>query len=158
MSSEPSLAKLLQQAVDAGQVVFVHAPPRLRPVLPIVPPAERDGAALAAAFSLIFKMSHNESYALASLMLHERLSREELRTVVGSRAPAPDIASVLVCALRKKLKPFNVQIQTLWGFGYALDRKARDKVFKTIAEHDKTILAARLKSETVKLPTSEDHG
>ena len=37
----------------------------------------------------------------------------------------PKIVDVFICKIRKKLKPFGQQIQTVWGQGYTLDEDAR---------------------------------
>ncbi len=37
----------------------------------------------------------------------------------------PKIVDVFVCKIRKKLKPFGVEIRTVWGQGYTLDPKTR---------------------------------
>lgn len=37
----------------------------------------------------------------------------------------PKIVDVFVCKIRKKLKPFGVEIRTVWGQGYALDPATR---------------------------------
>ncbi|TPN44433.1 winged helix family transcriptional regulator [Mesorhizobium sp. B1-1-4] len=38
--------------------------------------------------------------------------------------PEPKIVDVFVCKMRKKLKPFGVSIETVWGQGYALQRRS----------------------------------
>jgi DNA-binding winged helix-turn-helix (wHTH) protein len=148
MPSEPTLTKLLQEAVDQGHVVFVHTP-KPPPTPPIVPLDERDEASLAAALGLIFKLSPGESRILANLMRHEHRSKEDLRAIATYNAVTPSIVTVLVCSLRKKLKSFNVEIFTIRKLGYALDKRARDRIQKIFAAHDEAILAARLKSETI---------
>jgi Transcriptional regulatory protein, C terminal len=148
MPSEPTLAKLLQEAVDAGHVVFVHTP-KPPPTPPIVPLDERDEASLAAALGLVFKLSPSESCILANLMRREHCSREDLRAIASYSATATSIVSVLVCSLRKKLKSYSVEIYTIRKLGYGLDKRARDRIQKILAAHDEAILAARLKSETI---------
>jgi len=37
----------------------------------------------------------------------------------------PKIVDVFVCKIRKKLKPFGVEIRTVWGQGYTLDPDTR---------------------------------
>jgi len=142
MPSEPTLAKLLQEAVDAGHVVFVHTP-KLPPTPPIVPPDERDEATLAAALGLVFKLSRSESRMLASLMRHEHRSKEELRAIVSYNASTASSVSVIVHHLRKKLNPFTVEISTGYKLGYGLDKSARNKIQKILTEHNEPIIAAR---------------
>jgi Transcriptional regulatory protein, C terminal len=157
MPSEPTFTKLLQEAVDAGHVVFVHTP-KPPPTPPIVPLYERDETSLAVALGLVFKLSHSESRILANLMRHEHRSKEELRAIATYNATTTSIVSVLVYSLRKKLKPYNVEIFTVRKLGYGLDKRARDRIQKIFAAHDKAIIAARLKSETIEPEHSEEHG
>ncbi|KAB1068868.1 helix-turn-helix domain-containing protein [Methylobacterium planeticum] len=37
----------------------------------------------------------------------------------------PKIVDVFICKIRKKLRPYGVGIQTVWGQGYALDADTR---------------------------------
>jgi hypothetical protein len=148
MPSEPTFAKLLQEAVDAGHVVFIHAggPPSASTA---VLPGERDETPLAAAFGLVFKLSRGESRMLASLMLHEHRSKEDLRAVATYQTSTTGAVGVTIHTLRKKLKPYNVEIFTVRKLGYGLDKRARDRIQKILAEHDKAIIAARLEPETI---------
>lgn len=45
----------------------------------------------------------------------------------------PKMVDVVICHLRKRLKPFRVTIKTLWGRGYYLDDENRAKVEAIIA-------------------------
>jgi two-component system cell cycle response regulator CtrA len=42
--------------------------------------------------------------------------------------PEMKIIDVIFCKIRKKLKPFGVQIETIWGRGYFLDPENRAKM------------------------------
>jgi two-component system cell cycle response regulator CtrA len=37
----------------------------------------------------------------------------------------PKIVDVFICKIRKKLKPFGITIQTVWGQGYSLETATR---------------------------------
>jgi hypothetical protein len=37
----------------------------------------------------------------------------------------PKMVDVVICNLRKKLKPYGLTIQTLWGHGYYIDAEGR---------------------------------
>ena len=43
-------------------------------------------------------------------------------------SPGPKIIDVYVCKLRKKLKPWGIQVTTDWGRGYKLTDEDRDKL------------------------------
>lgn len=56
-----------------------------------------------------------------------------------SETTDPKMVDVVVCNLRKRLKPFGVKIKTLWGRGYYLDEENRTKVEAILARlKDKT--------------------
>jgi hypothetical protein len=44
----------------------------------------------------------------------------------------PKMVDVMVCNLRKKLKPFALTINTLWGRGYYLDAQDRQRVLSFV--------------------------
>jgi two-component system cell cycle response regulator CtrA len=70
-----------------------------------------------------FGLTRREEMVLGTLLRRERLSKEQIMTVMYSdRISVPDIRilDVYVCRLRKKLKPFEIEIRTMWGIGYAL--------------------------------------
>ena len=46
----------------------------------------------------------------------------------GRDEAEPKIVDVYVCRMRKKLKPFGIQIRTVWGVGYAMDPAAKEIV------------------------------
>jgi DNA-binding response OmpR family regulator len=123
-ASTPALAGLLQEAIDRGQVVVIRSLTPLH-VSPLV-----------ATCSLRFGLTHAESRALVQLLEHEHVSKQALHAAIS---PDGDMKlktlDVVVCHLRKKLKPHGIAITTIWGQGYALDREARDKI-KQITGHD----------------------
>lgn len=47
----------------------------------------------------------------------------------------PKIVDVLICHLRKKLRPLDINIETVWGRGYRLDRENRQRLLDYIKEH-----------------------
>lgn len=40
----------------------------------------------------------------------------------------PKVVQVVICKMRKKLQPFNVRIETLWGRGYRLPPEDRARL------------------------------
>lgn len=42
--------------------------------------------------------------------------------------PEPKIVDVFVCKIRKKLKPFGVIIETIWGQGYSLPSREQFQI------------------------------
>lgn len=55
--------------------------------------------------------------------------RSIMQALYSDRAgdePAEKIIDVFVCKMRRKLKPFGVEIRTVWGQGYALAASVDD--------------------------------
>lgn len=46
----------------------------------------------------------------------------------------PKMVDVVICNLRKRLKPYGIKIETLWGHGYFLDEGSRQKIESLLAE------------------------
>ena len=71
-------------------------------------------------------LTHQEHALLEILVAakHQVRSREQLLDRIYSLKPndPPEIKiiDVLICRIRKKLKPLGVQIQSAWGRGYRL--------------------------------------
>lgn len=82
-----------------------------------------------------FQLTTGQSFMLAALMAHARVipnwllyqaSREAPQTH-GVRADTK-IVQVQMSHLRRKLKPFGVEINTQWGYGYWLSAETRSKL------------------------------
>jgi two-component system cell cycle response regulator CtrA len=80
-----------------------------------------------------FGMTAHESRMLGLMMKRELCSREFLLTSLYGHLPPDDepeikIIDVYACKLRKKLKPFGIEIGTKWGQGYFLSAADKAKV------------------------------
>lgn len=47
--------------------------------------------------------------------------------VTGDEDVNPKIVDVFICKIRKKVKPFGIDIRTVWGHGYSLDAVTRSR-------------------------------
>ncbi|MDV2986153.1 UNVERIFIED_CONTAM: helix-turn-helix domain-containing protein [Methylobacteriaceae bacterium AG10] len=68
-------------------------------------------------FSVLVNRELASKDAIMAGLYADRASEEEV--------PAPKIADVFICKLRKKLRPFGVEIKTVWGRGYSLSAEVR---------------------------------
>jgi len=59
----------------------------------------------------------------------------EQRRKPGSPPTEEKLVDVVICNLRKKLKPFGLQIKTIWSQGYYMDAEHRGKARDMIAAH-----------------------
>jgi two-component system cell cycle response regulator CtrA len=64
------------------------------------------------------------------LLKRSRVHREALHRLLYLQEPETElkIIDVFVCKVRKKLAPFGVVIQTIWGQGYTLAEGSREKL------------------------------
>lgn len=85
------------------------------------------------AIPLVFGLTGTESKVLSMLMQRGFASKEQLliaatNDITGNKAPEIKIVDVYICKMRKKLEPFGIVIETVWGRGYNLDANNRSKV------------------------------
>lgn len=71
-----------------------------------------------------FRLTPSEQKILTALVARERCSKEFLHLSTAKPGEHPEAAlkiiDVWVCRIRKKIEPFGLGIQTLWGTGYTL--------------------------------------
>ena len=69
-----------------------------------------------------------EERIVGLLVKSESCSKDMLfNGLYGDRLDQPDpkIVDVFICKIRKKLAPFEIEIETLWGRGYRLSDRSR---------------------------------
>lgn len=88
-----------------------------------------------------WKLTGTEVKALHVLLRKKLASKEDIHIAMGAQDHADQteikIVDVYICKLRKKLEPFNVTIDTLWGQGYFLSPESR-----TLIESAMTLMRA----------------
>lgn len=86
---------------------------------------------------LAFGFTGKEREVFGCLLKNTLVKREHLMRVVYP-PPYDDvemkILDVFVCKIRKKLKPFDVSIETQWGEGYFIKPEGKKKVEELLAE------------------------
>jgi two-component system, cell cycle response regulator CtrA len=81
-----------------------------------------------------FRLTKKEVDFLQALMGRASATKEQLLALVYADRwgmddePEIKIVDVFICKLRKKLKPFGVTIETLWGRGYALPVQSKETI------------------------------
>jgi two-component system cell cycle response regulator CtrA len=72
-----------------------------------------------------------EARLFSALTARDMATKEQLMTALYSGRPDEEpeikIIDVFVCKIRKKLKPFGVKINTVWGQGYSLVERGQWK-------------------------------
>jgi DNA-binding response OmpR family regulator len=82
-----------------------------------------------------FSLPHSEGQALATLMEQDLVSRKQMHAAVaGSPKVDPRIIDVVVCKLRRKIRPHGIEISTARNQGFYLTPPSRAKIRKLLAE------------------------
>lgn len=93
----------------------------------------------------VLKLTRLEAAFMLVLLRRDEADKDTLhhvietqRTLRRSRPDNPEttdpkMVDVIICHLRRKLKPFNVVIRTLWGHGYYLESDSRAHIEHVLA-------------------------
>lgn len=80
-----------------------------------------------------FKTTRLEAAILSVLLRRNEVTKQQLHAVVEQNRPSANrdetdlkMIDVVICHLRKKLKPFGVAIETVWGTGYLVSAEHRE--------------------------------
>lgn len=89
----------------------------------------------------VFKATRLEAALLAVMLKRNTITKKQLHQVVEQNRPSPGmpeteekIVDVVICHLRKKLKPHDLMIETIWGIGYMIPLSHREKAVALLAE------------------------
>ena len=73
---------------------------------------------------LEWRLTPSEERVMGVLVGRERASKEAIMAALyldrSADAAEPKIVDVYICKIRRKVRPFGVEIVTLWGEGFAL--------------------------------------
>jgi two-component system, cell cycle response regulator CtrA len=82
---------------------------------------------------LMLGLTPSEAKLFGALLKREFLTREALLICLYGSVPSDDeveikIVDVFICKLRKKLRPFGIAIETMWGRGFYMTPAAKAAV------------------------------
>ena len=84
------------------------------------------------------KLTYSERMLLGLLMRRNRATKDQMMTMLYADRPdeEPDSKTldVMICKMRKKLRPHGVEIRTIHGAGYELPSTSREKIKALMAE------------------------
>lgn len=86
----------------------------------------------------LFKVTKLQGALLAVLINRTEVTKDTMHQVIESRRSAlkdetdPKMVDVVVCHLRKRLRPFNLTIHTLWARGYYMEPVQRKHVLSLL--------------------------
>lgn len=95
-----------------------------------------------------FRLAPTASRLLANLIWRGRASKADLYSLSGTEAE-PKIIDVYICAIRRELSLYQVQIETVWGWGYALSEPDRLSLIQRLQS---TASASEDAAAAIKLP------
>lgn len=91
---------------------------------------EEELAGTKESWPLDWGFTNSEKIIMTTLMRHDVATKENIYfTLYGHMAdpPGSKVVDVFICKIRKRLSSIGIQIQTLWGKGYAIS--LNDKEF-----------------------------
>lgn len=79
---------------------------------------------------LVFGLTGQEAKMFGILYKRELVTKQQaLDALYGDRPESDEaeikIVDVFVCKMRKKMKPFDIQIETVWGRGYRIPAQSK---------------------------------
>src|SRR6185369_172372 len=124
----------IQDAIDKG--IICEAPSSDWP--PGVPRSQRTAVAPQKKRGLVdddvvmkcirfFRVTQLQACFIAVLIVRDEVSKETFHHVIEQQRGNPDdetdlkMVDVIMCNLRKKLRPFGIEIETIWSKGYCLN-------------------------------------
>lgn len=91
---------------------------------------------------IIFNLTPHEAIILGYMFNKFEATRENLMNALYFNSTKDiniKIIDVFVCKLRKKLKKFNIKIDTIWGKGYLINKENKEKLTEIINEKMKEL-------------------
>jgi hypothetical protein len=150
MSYESEMVReYLQYALDSGVITEIPRddwPPTAKRIdrLPFGVTLEQDINDITFGCQRTFKLTRLEAGLLCALLrrqeaeklaLHRVIEQQRLTRMSQPDSPEPTdpkMVDVIICKLRKKLKPWGIVIKTLWGKGYYMDSDNRKLTYEAI--------------------------
>ncbi len=85
---------------------------------------------------LVFRLTGQEARLFAVLLRRDLVTKElAMMTLYPTNENVEDkIIDVFICKIRKKLKPFGIVVETVWGRGYRLPPQGRREAERIMKE------------------------
>ena len=84
-----------------------------------------------------WRLTGSEQAVVGALLARDHCTKDALMAALyrdfGKDEPEIKIIDVFICKLRKKLKPFGLEITTIWGLGYAMSAAMKARARAMIA-------------------------
>jgi hypothetical protein len=89
----------------------------------------------------LFHITRLQASLLAVLIVRNEVSKDTMHQIIESRRPPgkeetdPKMVDVVICHLRKRLKPFSLKINTLWACGYYMEPQQRKAILEMVNKY-----------------------
>lgn len=138
----------LNDALQSGAIVEIPRadwPPTAnrRDRVPTIMKGPMDTDTMFKACMRVFKVTRLQATVLVCLLRHDHAEKSMLHSAIESRRirrlahnmdeTNPKMVDVVICALRTKLKEYDMEIKTAWGSGYYMNPVDRKKGMALIA-------------------------
>jgi hypothetical protein len=141
------ISDLLREAMDEGKIIELpqsdwppgslrrSRKPSGQSVLNL------DDSTLQLACANIFDLTRLQAAVFIALIRRPNITKDQVHTAIeNTRSPTSDptdqkMIDVVICHIRKKIKPFDIELRTRWGQGYSLLSTERDKVLVLIEQY-----------------------
>lgn len=142
-----AIYELLEYAVEDGRLVELPRsdwPPgslRRSRVQPEQSTLNLDDSTLGLALAAVFKMTRLQVAVFLALLRRPQITKAQVHAAIeGTRQLAseetdPKMIDVVICHIRKKLRPFNIELKTVWGQGYTVAAAERDRVLALVSAY-----------------------
>jgi len=94
----------------------------------------------------MFKTTRQQSAVLTVLLKRTEVTKTQIHTVLQENRPLnsdkdtdPKMVDVVICNIRKKLRPFNIEIETVWGTGYLISTRYRELAMRALETFSATL-------------------
>jgi DNA-binding response OmpR family regulator len=96
---------------------------------------------LIASIIRVFKVTKLQGALLAALLNRNEVSKDTMHQIIESRrGPNRDetdikMVDVVICNLRKRMKPHPFVVNTLWGYGYYMTAADRKSILEMVTQN-----------------------
>ena len=97
----------------------------------------------------LFNATRQQAAVIAVMLKRPEMTKEQIHTILQENRPSASreptdqkMVDVVIYHIRKKLKPFNITIETVWGTGYLISPKHRELTIKLLEQHSVMMLTA----------------
>lgn len=136
---------VLKEALDRGEIVSLPAadwPPgtRREQRTPSAAPIRlKEAENFEFPLQRVFGLTVSESRCLAILLARREVPRPSLHVAMSGddSVSHPKIVDVMICKIRRKLSPYQIRIETIWGRGYALSSESAKAIMARLKDFDR---------------------